>query len=116
MKALSLLESLWFFFFFIPNSILFAKWIRFINPTFPIFCIFASFFIQEISNITKLKKIKNILTGITVVLILIPTLIWSLMFFSIYTHKDIRLTTNDWINKNVPQNSLILTETGNMLE
>src|SRR4030042_5306590 len=105
-----------FFFFFIPNSILFAKWTRFINPTFPIFCIFASFFIQEISNIPKSEKTNNLLTGITELVIVIPTLIWSLMFFSIYTHKDIRLTSNDWINNNVPQGSLILTATGNTLE
>jgi hypothetical protein len=113
-KYLILLLS--FFLFFIPNAILFAKWTRFINPTFPIFCIFTAFFIQEISNIPKSNKIKNILTGITELIILVPTLIWSLMFFSIYTNKDVRVTSNDWINKNVPQNSLILTETGNTLE
>src|SRR4030042_71079 len=113
-KQLVLLLS--FLLFFIPNSILFAKWTRFINPTFPIFCIFAAFFIQEISNIPKSEKTNNILTGITELVIVIPTLIWSLMFFSIYTHKDIRLTSNDWINNNVPQGSLILTATGNTLE
>src|SRR4030042_6866816 len=113
-KYLVLLLS--FLFFFVPNSILFAKWTRFINPTFPIFCKFAALFIQEISNIPKSIKFKNILTGIMELVILIPTLTCSLMFFSIYTNKDIRLTSNDWINKNISQGSLILTETGNTLE
>jgi hypothetical protein len=113
-KLLILLLS--FLFFFVPNSVLFTKWTRFINPTFPTFCIFGTFFIQEISNIPKSTKMKNILTSITELIILIPTLIWSLMFFSVYTNGDVRVTSDGWINKNVPKGSLILTETGNMLE
>jgi hypothetical protein len=113
-KFLILIMS--FLFFFIPNSLLFAKWTRFINPTFPLFCLFASYFIYEISNIPKSNDIKKIITGILGLTIIIPTLIWSLMFFSIYTRKDVRITSSNWITKNIPQNSLILTETGNMLE
>jgi hypothetical protein len=105
-----------FLLFFVPNSILFAKWTRFISPTFPLFCIFAVYFIQEISDILKPSKYKKLLIGISGLVIIIPTLIWTLMFFSIYTHKDVRIVANDWVNNNIPKGALILTETGNTLE
>ena len=50
------------------------------------------------------------------IILLVPTLIWQMMFFSIYKKDDVRITATDWINANIPSNSFILTETGNMLE
>ncbi len=38
------------------------------------------------------------------------------MFFSIYKKEDVRLTATNWINKNIPPKTFILTEGGNTLE
>lgn len=105
-----------FSFLFFPNSLLFAKWTRFINPTFPFFIIFAVYLIEFLSDqINNPRKKECLLYSLSIFLTL-STLVWTMMFFSIYTKSDVRLIATSWINKNIPQNSLILTETGNMLE
>jgi hypothetical protein len=38
------------------------------------------------------------------------------MFFSIYQKPDVRVTATRWINENLPPDSIILVEAGNMLE
>jgi hypothetical protein len=96
-----------FFFFFLPSAFLFAKWTRFIAPSFPFFAIFAAFFLQSI----RLKMLRVLCYVLCVI-----NLIWTLMFSSIYLNPDVRLTATDWINKNLPVNSQILVEGGNMLD
>ena len=93
--------------YFLPNAFLFAKWTRFMAPIFPFFAIFAGFFFQ----FAQLKLLR--VTGYGLVLI---NLIWAATFFSIYLHSDVRLVATAWLNQNLPANSVILTESGNMLE
>lgn len=95
---------------YIPNSFLFAKWTRFISPTFPFFAIFAAFLLDRLY--LKSKSLSKLLT----VVLLIGTLLWTIAFFSIYLHSDIRITASNWIVKNFPQNSTIMIEGGNMVD
>lgn len=95
---------------FISNAFLFAKWTRFISPTFPFFAIFAVFLLDKLYS--KNKFISNLLT----VILLIGTFLWALAFFSIYLHPDIRITSSNWIEKNIPEYSTILVEGGNMID
>lgn len=94
--------------YFLPNAFLFAKWTRFMALTFPFFALFTGYFLSSIKN----KK----LSLITYFLSLITTLVWTAMFFSIYLRPDVRLSTTEWINHNLNPNSIILVESGNMLD
>lgn len=95
---------------FLTNSFLFAKWTRFIAPAFPFFAIFAALLLDR--YYLKNKFISKLLT----IILLIGTFIWTVAFFSIYLHSDIRITASNWIEKNFPQNSFILVEGGNMID
>lgn len=111
-----LLVVLSFLVYFVPSAFLFAKWTRFIAPSFPFWSIFTAYFIYRISSRLKNKIQQTRLFFILSTIVITTTSIWTIMFFSIYTHKDIRTTTTTWLEKNLPPNSLILTEAGNMLE
>jgi hypothetical protein len=99
---------------FLPNIFLFAKWTRFMAPSLPFFALFTAYLIETVNNI-KRRFLKNILL-ITLSLLLVANLTWTMMFFSIYTRDDVRVTATEWINENLPASSFILTEQGNMLE
>jgi len=114
-KYLALLLG-YFLSYFIFNSFLFTKWTRYVHITLPFLIIFAVFFIYEISQYFKNPLSKKIAAVLLSLLLLIPTLIWSVMFLSIYKNHDVRITATDWIFKNISNKSLILTETGNTLE
>lgn len=103
-----LLITIAFLSLFLPNALLFAKWTRFIAPTFPFFAIFAVFLLQETN--------KKISSRALIVTLLIPTILWTLAFFTIYLRSDIRITASNWIEKNFPENSIILIEGGNMID
>lgn len=99
-----------FLLLFISNSLLFAKWTRFIAPTFPFFTIFAAFFLSQLHN--KNHQITNLIT----IILLITTCLWTAAFFSIYLHSDVRITASEWIESNFPANSTILIESGNTVD
>lgn len=98
-----------FLLLFIPNCLLFAKWTRFVNPTFNFLALFATYFIYKLVLSSNFKKI--LYTFLT-----FSTLVWGVMYFSIYTRDDIRITSNTWINNNLNKESLVLTEQGNTIE
>lgn len=96
--------------FFIANSLLYAKWTRFIAPTFPFFAIFAAFLVEQISHHSK--KVSLTLNF----LLLVPTAIWSLAFFSIYINHDVRIAADNWIKSNLPPQSFYLVESANTID
>lgn len=99
-----------FFCFLIPNSFLFAKWTRFIAPTFPFFAIFAVYSLQQIN--IKSKTIAFIST----ITLLISTAIWFSAFFLIYLNHDIRITADKWLRENTPPGSTFFVEEANTVE
>lgn len=101
------LVILFFLTYFLFNSFLFAKWTRFIAPTFPFFAIFAAYFIAKIKN--------KILLVVCYILVFL-NIFWMMMFFSIYLRPDIRITASEWIKDNLPFQSVIFTEQGNVVE
>ena len=94
---------------FLPSAFLFAKWTRFIAPTFPFFAIFAVFFLQQ------LKKFRIIFYSFTAILLL-ATALWTIAFFSIYTNRDIRITASAWLEMHAKPGSSFLVEGGNMID
>lgn len=96
---------------FIPNAFLFAKWTRFISPTFPFFAIFSAFLLFKISQLRISKFLPIILNTFPIIL----TILWALAFFSIYTRDDVRLQTSNWIEQNLTPGTIFLEE-GNMVD
>ncbi len=90
--------------YFIYQGQLFAKWTRFMSPIF---------FVLPLVSIFFIKKIKPKHLHYAVILVcLLP----GVYFMKIYFLPDIRVQTNNWINKNIPLNSQVLSEGGNVVD
>jgi hypothetical protein len=100
---------------FFSNAFLFAKWARFIAPTFTFFSFFSLLAVQKLTSLFKSES-RNRVFNILSSFVLATTFLYSLAVFSIYRRHDVRVAGNTWLNENIPSNSLVLTEAGNMLE
>jgi hypothetical protein len=89
--------------YLIYSSQLYVKWTRFMSPIFFLVPLFAAYFISQIKN----QKIQIVLSTISV----LP----GLLFFTMYLQPDIRLTASAWVNQNLPANSIIFSEAGNVI-
>ena len=95
---------------FLANAFLFAKWTRFIAPTFPFFAIFAAYLLEKLTN--KMRILSYSLTFI----LLLSTMLWTIAFYSIYTNPDIRITASDWLLSHAKEGSTFLVEGGNTID
>ncbi|MEI8067375.1 MAG: glycosyltransferase family 39 protein [Candidatus Shapirobacteria bacterium] len=89
--------------YFLYNGQLYTKWTRFMSPIFFLFPLLTVYFINQF----KTKFIKYLLVFISI----IP----GVVFLNLYFQPDIRLTASNWINKNISQDSKILSESGNVI-
>jgi len=94
-----------FLFYFMSQAFLFTKWTRFLAPIFVFFPILAGLFLSYLRN---LRYLNNLL----VTLAILPGIIFS----SIYFFPDIRFTASGWIYQNIPTESKILYDTGNVVD
>ena len=92
----------WLFF----NSFLFTKWTRFMTPILPFLVLPVVWFLKEASR----KKQKFIY--FLLFLLVIP----GVVFMKIYFWPDVRFQASHWMNKNLPKNSVILSEAGNVVD
>lgn len=97
---------------FIPNTLLFAKWTRFLAPTFPFFALFAAFLLEKITWPKNNKKLLPLVNAIFLVL----AVFWTTAFFAIYTHDDVRTTASQWFVKNIRPGSTFMLEGANMVD
>lgn len=95
---------------FISNAFLFAKWTRFIALTFPFFAIFSVFLIEKLEGKTRF------LFRYLEILLVSTTMLWTIVFYSIYTNPDIRITASDWLRSHAKEGSTFLVEGGNMID
>ncbi len=91
----------WVLAFFLYQSIQFVKAMRYFIFIYPFLTIFAGI------GISKLFKTKNYLFYVICFVIF---LIWPLMFSSIYFNKHTRVEASEWVYKNLPSGSYILSE------
>lgn len=89
--------------FFLYFGQLFVKWTRFMSPIFFIFPLFATIFIS---------KFKPKIQYIFVIISCLP----GILFFTQYLLPNPRVKTANWINKAIPQNATILSESGNVTD
>lgn len=85
------------------------------HPTFVFFPLFAIYFTDFLEN-KVFNERKWLVNALFKTPLIACTLVWSVVFFSVYLEKDVRLTATDWVDENIPKDSYILTETGNTLE
>jgi len=100
-KILIILFSSFVYFLYIGQ--LYVKWTRFMSPLFFLPPLFAVFFLSQI----KSKTIVIILTIICIV----P----GIYFLKIYCQPDIRLTASHWLVANLPPDTIVLSEAGNVV-
>ena len=104
---------------FLPSSFFFAKWTRFIAPSFPLFSLFAILFyekiFQQVSRFPSASSGRDKFQALKYVVI-VAAILPGVSYLSIYTSPDIRFTASDWIYKNIPANSKILSETANVID
>ncbi len=93
----------WMALFFLYQSTVYVKTVRYFIFLYPFLAIFAAFGV-----VTLLKFFKD--NFFIKVAIVISLLIWPVMFSSIYLHEHTRVTASKWIYQNLPDNSLILSE------
>lgn len=90
--------------YFLYFGQLYTKWTRFMSPLFILFPILSALLAITIKN--RALRISVFF------LCLIP----GLSFFQLYLRPDIRLTTSQWLNQNLPPQAKILSEGGNVVD
>lgn len=97
-----------FLLLFIPNAIIYAKWTRFMAPLFPLMILIAVLFLIHLFEKVKTKRLYMVIT----LFCILP----GVAFLSIYKLPDVRFEASEWIYKNVPENSFILSEGANVVD
>lgn len=90
--------------YFLYFGQLYVKWTRFMSPVFFMFPLLSAF------AITKLRS--KIAMAIALLIAIAP----GMYFLRLYMHPDIRVTASNWLVDNIPQNSRILSEGGNVID
>jgi len=109
-----------FLVYFIPNAFLFAKWTRFMAPIFPLMTIFSILFISKIKDKISKPQIKNqkflfLICYFTFYILIFILVFPGIYYLKIYQRPDVRFQASEWIYKNVPNKSVILSETANVV-
>jgi hypothetical protein len=105
----------WVFSFFTYQSIQATPTLRYFIIIYPFLAIFASIGIDYLMNF-KLKikgkyiKYPKYFSYIFILISILILLIWPVMFSSIYSNKNSRVEASEWIYKNLPDSSYILSE------
>jgi len=89
--------------YFIYQGQLFVKWTRFMSPIFFVAPLLSLFFIQIIKP--------KFLNYFFIFLSLLP----GVYFFKNYLFTDTRIQATEWINENIPFDSYVLSESGNVV-
>lgn len=93
--------AVWTIGFFLYQSTAFVKVMRYFIFLYPFFAIFAA-----IGLLAVTRKLKSF--GIAALVVVL--LIWPVAFSSLYNKPHTRIAASQWIGKNVPHGSVILSE------
>lgn len=105
----------WVIGFFAYQSMQATPTLRYFIFLYPFLAIFASLGISylidyKISLRGKHIPYSKIISYIFISISVLILLLWPIMFSSIYFHKNTRVEASEWIYKNLPNNSYILSE------
>jgi hypothetical protein len=89
--------------YFLYFGQLYTKWFRFMSPLFILPPLVIPLF---------LSKTKKVVSVLLCVFCLLPGILFSYRYFI----PDIRLVASSWIENNIPENSVLLSEGGNVVD
>ncbi len=112
-KEINLLR-LSFLVYFLPTSFLYTKWTRFMAPVVPLMLIIAALTVYQILN--QVQNDKRQLFTVAFLFLTFIFVIPGIAFLSVYTNPDVRFIASEWMYKNIPSNTIILSETGNVVD
>ncbi len=94
----------------------YAKWTRFLAPTYPLLTIFAvcGLFVvmQRVRRQYRSHRLTSLVGSVLVLLGVLP----GIAFSSIYASRDVRFTASEWIYNHIPPKSYVLSETANVID
>ncbi len=91
---------------FLPQAFLFAKWTRYIIPTLPFMFIITSISINDL-----LKRRALSIKYLVLCLLISSSIIFSVAYFiTALAKEDTRISASLWAEKNIPNNSSVLSE------
>jgi len=96
-----------FLIYFLPTAFLYTKWTRFMAPLYPLAIIFAVLFLNKI-----VLKVNRLTCFTLCILCCLP----GVFYLNIYFQKDVRIQATEWMNKNITEQSVILQESGNVID
>ncbi|HLL60675.1 MAG TPA: hypothetical protein VK338_03075 [Candidatus Nitrosocosmicus sp.] len=121
--------------YFLPTVFLYTKWTRFMAPILPLMIVFATLFLiflyEKFMHLSKLRvtnyelrsdlinkfnNYKLLIIHFSLFIIMLMCIIPGVAFLSIYQQEDVRFKASNWIYKNIPSNSVILSEGGNVID
>jgi len=105
-----------FLIYFLPNALMFAKWTRFMAPIFPLMTVVAVLFLANLYKILLNKKLNRLFINTVTIILMLIVITPGIAYLSIYQNPDVRFQASDWIYKNIPENSYILSETANVVD
>lgn len=109
-----------FLLYFLPQAFLYAKWTRFIAPVFPIMALLAALALPwlyvKIRIALKQSPRTFLPLRIAMIVMLFVSIVPGIAFLSIYIKPDVRYIASEWIYDTVPENSLLLAETANVVD
>ncbi|MBA3724784.1 MAG: glycosyltransferase family 39 protein [Candidatus Levybacteria bacterium] len=92
---------LWMLLFFLYQGVQFSTTMRYFLPLYPFLAIVAAIGFFELT-----KRWSHVAKAA----ILLPVIIWPMLFFSIYTQPHSRNLASEWIHQNIPSGSILLSE------
>ncbi|MEK7110006.1 MAG: glycosyltransferase family 39 protein [Patescibacteria group bacterium] len=127
-----------FLIYFIPSAVIYAKWSRFMAPVLPLMLILSILFLFKLKNwlfdnswINSKFRIQNskvkvksqkffifyfLISFLTFAFLLLTCIVPGIAYLQVYQNPDVRFQASDWIYKNIPSNSYILSETANVVD
>jgi hypothetical protein len=100
----------WMIGFFLYQSLQTTPTLRYFIFLYPFFSLFSAIGIDFLLNLGKKILKSNLKFIILNSLFIILLLVWPVMFSSIYKNRHSRVEASEWIYKNLPNNSYILSE------
>ncbi|HNQ31130.1 MAG TPA: hypothetical protein PKG71_00175 [Candidatus Woesebacteria bacterium] len=98
----------------------YAKWTRFLAPTYPLLIAMALLALahayEQINTHAANKPIPPIKMKVLGVLFAVSMILPGMAFLTVYTSRDVRFVASDWVYQNVKPGSIVLSETANVID
>ncbi|MEW5822322.1 MAG: DUF2298 domain-containing protein [Cyanobacteriota bacterium] len=109
-KSKHVILLLWALPYFITINTFESKFLRYMLPLIPFYCLFTGYYFLALLGYLKTININKFFRYTLTTLFLGYTLFYALAFFSIYMKPHTFIESSMWFYKNIPANSVILSQ------